>query len=94
MGASQRGHRAGEGRVRAGTVRRWDPPGRRTMASGAPAADRPAECREGPLQCASTSAVAHGVFLRRRLSADLRPPELYLCAAAGVVSAGGCSALG
>lgn len=45
-------------------------------------------------QSASTSTVAHGVILRRRLSADLRPPELYLCAAAGVVSAGGCSALG
>lgn len=50
MGASQRGHRAGGGRVRAGTVRRWDPVGRRTMAGGAPAADRPAEPREGPLQ--------------------------------------------
>lgn len=29
-----------------------------------------------------------------RLAAALRPPELYLCAAAGVVSAGGFSALG
>lgn len=57
MGASQRGHRAGGGGRRAGTVRRWDPPRHRAMAGGAPAADRPAEPPEGPLQVRSGTEI-------------------------------------
>ncbi|CAM9853579.1 unnamed protein product, partial [Bubo scandiacus] len=91
MGASQRGHRAaGCGVGGNGTVRRWVPPRRPAWPPRAMATSRPPSL----LQSSSTSAVAHGVILRRRLSAGLRPPELYLCAAAGVVSAGGFSALG
>lgn len=57
MGASQRGHRAGGGGGRAETVRRWDPPRHRAMAGGAPAADRPAESPEGPLQVRSGTEI-------------------------------------